>query len=498
MLSKKTIAIFVIAMLTVSFINIVSPAKSEPKQETLVFWTTETEAQRQDIIEGIAARFPDADVSVVAIDENELPEQIATAKAGGTLPDVMQIFYEYIGGYVDQDILDAERATAVATTITDLGGLPLVANPGSTGATDKYGAVPIDGWVQGIWYRTDLFTAAGLEAPDSYENIYTAAETLHDTSDWENPMYGIVIGTHPKAVYTQQVYEHFALANGARALDKDGNIILNNAMQLEALKFYANLSQFAPEGFNDWDAANQLYLTNKTAMMVYSTFIADDILGLQERPWAPLPDLGENTGFQAAIEGKHGDIATYGQLSALGICVGAESKAEDFIKYILNNDNEYLEWIHMAPTGKMPLKQTTGILANWTSHEVWGSYEVGLAESILEGFQNIGRWGLIDGASYSTDIATLYGELIMPKAINKVIANTTSAENALVEAEEEFYAALGKPIPTTGPGTATVTQTETETEVSVTTKQEGAPGFEAAVLLGSFFVLFVFYRRRRK
>ncbi len=477
MLSKKTIAIFIIFLLCIGFIGAVEPTKAEPKQETLVFWTTETEAARQTVIKAIAGRFTDATVSVVAVDENELPEQLATAKAAGTLPDVLQIFYEYIGGYCDQGILDADRATTVATSIADLGGLPLVVNPGSTGTSDKYGAVPIDGWVQGIWYRTDFFDAAGLDAPSSYDKILTAAETLHNTSDWANPMYGIVIGTHPKAVYTQQVYEHFALANGARALDKDGKIILNNARQLEAINYYAELAQYAPQGFNDWDAANQLYLTNKTAMMVYSTYIADDILGLQERPWTALPELGANTGFQAAITGKHGETATYGQLSALGICEGAEAKAEDFIKHIIETDSEYVEWINMAITGKMPLKQTTGILANWTGHEVWGSYEAGLASAILEGFKNIGRWGLIDGNSYSTKIATLYGELIMPKAIVKVIANTTDAATALAEAETTFKAAVGE---------------------EVESSEEGAPGFGAAVFLSSLSILVIFYRKRWK
>ena len=285
-------------------------------------------------------------------------------------------------------------------------------------------------------------------------------------------MYGIVIGTHPKAVYTQQVYEHFALANGARALDKDGNVALNSERQLETLEYYVELAAYAPDGFNNWDAANQLYLTNKCAMMVYSTYIADDILGLQERAWSPLPDLGNITGFQAAIEGKHEDVGTYGQMSALGISDGAHEKSEDFIKFILNTDEEYLEWIHMAPTGKMPLKQTTAILANWTQHEVWGSYKADLAGAILEGFKNVGRWGLIEGESYSTKIATLYGELIMPKAIVSVISNITDAETALETAETDFLVALGE--------------------------EAAAPGFEIVVFFGSLITLAILNKKRRK
>ncbi|MHA2365425.1 MAG: ABC transporter substrate-binding protein [Candidatus Hodarchaeales archaeon] len=473
MKNSKILALFLISAMVISFLGLISPIPSQGavQQDTIVFWTTETEASRTAIIEGIASRFTGATVQVVAVDENEFPEQVASAKAADNLPDVMQVFYEYIGGWADEGILDAERATTTIGGISDLGGLPMVTNPASSGDSDKYGAVPIDGWVQGIWYRKDLFTANGLSAPDSYDNIMAAAQKLHNTTDPINPMYGIVIGTAPKAVYTQQVYEHFALANGARALDENGKVNLNTDEQAEALEYYSDLAAYAPSGFNNWDAANQLYLTNKCAMMVYSTFIADDILGLQDRPWTPLPNLGTITGFQAAIEGKHGDKATYGQLSALGISVGANAKAEDFIKFILNTDSEYLEWIHMAITGKMPLKQSTNILANWTQHEVWGSYE-GLAEKILGGFEVVGRWGLVEGNSYASKIATLYTELIMPKAIVAVISNITTTEAALETAETDFKEALGE--------------------------EEAAPGFELIALLSSILILAIIERKRRR
>ncbi len=467
---KLLLALFVIGAIGFGLTATINPVSAETKQGDLVFWTTETEAWRVDIIEDIAASFAGATVDVVAIDENDFPEQVVAAQAAGTLPDVMQVFYEYIGGYAAEGILDAERATTTIGGISDLGGLPMTVNPASTGASDMYGAVPIDGWIQGIWYRTDLFAAEGLSPPNTYDRIMTAAETLHNVTDPLNPMYGIVIGTDPKAVYTQQVYEHFALANGARAFDENGNVILNNERQVEALEYYVNLSAYAPEGFNDWDAANQLYLTNKTAMMVYSTFIADDILGLQARPWTPIPNLGDITEAEFAITGLHGDTATYGQLSALGISVDAHAQSENFIKHILNDDDNYLDWLHMAITGKMPLKQSPGIIANWTGHEIWGSY-TGLADSILTGFESVARWGLVGGHSYAVQVSKLYGELIMPKAIVSVISNITDAESALAKAEADLKDVLG--IATT-------------------------PGFGAALFFASLLILVIFVGKKRR
>ncbi|MHA1331362.1 MAG: Heimdall-CTERM domain-containing surface protein, partial [Candidatus Hodarchaeales archaeon] len=74
--------------------------------------------------------------------------------------------------------------------------------------------------------------------------------------------------------------------------------------------------------------------------------------------------------------------------------------------------------------------------------------------------------------SYSTKIATLYGELIIPKAIVSVISNISDVETALIKAEQDFLTALGE-------GGAT-------------------PGFGVAVFFGSLITLVIFYKKRRK
>ena len=150
---------------------------------------------------------------------------------------------------------------------------------------------------------------------------------------------------------------------------------------------------------------------------------------------------------------------------------------------------------------EMPLKQTTPILANWTSHAVWGAYEAGLASDILDGFKSIARWGLIDGNSYSTDIATLYGELIMPKAIVSVISNISTAIEALESAEYDFYLALDRDPPTTPVVTvfSTVISGTTVFITSIITSVVTANGFTLiAALFGLGIAIFVLNRRRKR
>ena len=56
-------------------------------------------------------------------------------------------------------------------------GLPVLPTTGT------YSAVPFDGWVQAIWYRTDLFDEDGLEAPLSWDAINAALDKLFTEND---------------------------------------------------------------------------------------------------------------------------------------------------------------------------------------------------------------------------------------------------------------------------------------------------------------------------
>ena len=74
----------------------------------------------------------------------------------------------------------------------------------------NYYALPYHGWVQGIWYRADWFKNAGLDPPDTWENILKAAKTFYKP---EQNQYGILVGTKPEA-YSEQCFTHFAFPTG--------------------------------------------------------------------------------------------------------------------------------------------------------------------------------------------------------------------------------------------------------------------------------------------
>ncbi|MFQ6056970.1 MAG: ABC transporter substrate-binding protein [Methanosarcinales archaeon] len=357
------------------------------------------------------------------MDESELPQKVTAAKAANQLPDVIELGIALVSGYAEQGLLDTNATTE---TINELdkntfyaGPLELVKNPKGEG----YAAVPIDGFVQGIWYRTDWFQEKGLPEPKTWDDIMNAAKIFNNPSQNE---YGIVIGTDPEQVYTQQVFEQFALSNGARAFDQDGKVILNNPKMVESLDYYTNLSKYGPSGNNYWREARQYYITGKVAMIFYSTYIIDDIAGLVEEYKPTVPDLSKNTGFVPIIQGPIGNQATYGEIYTLGIMKGAEKNAsKTWIKFLLNEG--YLDWVNMAPGGKIPVRKT--IIDEWKKHEYFTYYEAGLPENIASGMEKIQRWGYLEGKSFPL-ITQIYGKKIVPNAIGKILAGDMTPEQA--------------------------------------------------------------------
>ena len=234
-------------LLTLSVVQVNLPAIGAQNQIT--FWTIEMEQDRLEIQKKIAHAFTKKTgiyVRVVPVQENLLAERVASAYVAGSLPDVIFHPIDFTIGWTEAGILDDQSATDVLKYLgkETFGAGPLALARFSSG----YAAVPIDGWVQLLLYRKDLFKKKGLPVPDSWDHILQAAQVLHDPP----LIWGFAIPTDPEQSYTQQVFEHFALSNGVRLTNPHGNVDLNTPEMVQTLEFYKVLSRFTPRGNLDW------------------------------------------------------------------------------------------------------------------------------------------------------------------------------------------------------------------------------------------------------
>jgi multiple sugar transport system substrate-binding protein len=388
------------------------------------FWTTDNEEARVDVYEAVAARFmeanPNVDLRIVPIDEATISQRVATAVGANRLPDIIRMGVERVASFAADGLLNEEAANAVIQSIgvDDFrsGPLDMVTNP----ATGMYAAVPYDGWLQAIWYRSDVFSELGLAAPESWDTIQAACEALPGNNDL---LYGITLGTDPGQNYGHQVFEQVAISNNAWPFDAEGNVTFNTPEMIEALAFYTSLQGCSQPGPHYWRGAREAYEYGTAGMLFYSTYIMDDLVdgsGLESGGNVELVmgDLAANTGFASMMEGPNG-AATYGQLVTLGLTRDADPEAQAVVEFFLREG--YQEVLALAPFGKVPVLKSA--VEEWSqSSDYFANYSAETLEQIANGYDVMNRW--LFRADYNAAqravVGDIEGRLLIPMVLSNI------------------------------------------------------------------------------
>jgi multiple sugar transport system substrate-binding protein len=422
-------------------------------QTKITFWTTEVEKDRIKVQREIAETFTQKTgfhVQVVPVQENLLAERVTAAYAARSLPDVIFHPIDFTIGWTVAGILDVWSATEVVHHLSEktfgVGPLNLAR------FKDGFAAVPVDGWGQLLLYRKDLFEEKKLAVPDHWNHILRAAQTLH------NPplIWGFEAATDPGQIYTQQVFEHFALSNGVRLTGPSGNVHLDTPEMVQTLEFYKALSRFTPPGNLYWLHTRMDYLSGRAAMIIWSPFILDELSGLR-RDQPVVPDiakgqpgfLAKNTGFVTVIHGPKG-AAQYGQVNYLGITRDADkAKAKQWVEFLLSEG--YLRWLGMAAEGKLPVRKgtqedATRFVKGWmdlefgvtTRAKISEFYGMDVVKSIVAGVDGFNRWGFAEGKGAL--VSKIYGTKIVPEILKRFLDGELTSEKTAQTLQERVKA----------------------------------------------------------
>ncbi len=422
-------------------------------QNEITFWTTEVEKDRLEIQREMARAFTQKSgiaVHVVPVQENLLAERVTAAFAARSLPDVIFHPVDFTIGWAEAGILDDRSATEV---VNDLGKETFGIGPLNLArVSGGYAAVPTDGWGQLLLYRRDLFEEKGLSAPDRWDRILEAAKTCHKPP----LMWGFEAPTDPGQTYTQQVFEHLALSNGVRLTGPSGKVDLDTPQMIETLEFYKALTLFTPPGNLYWLHTRMDYLSGRTAMIIWSPFILDELSGLrQDQPVVPdiakgkAGFLAKNTGFVSIIKGPKG-AAQYGQINYLGItCDANADEAKRWVEFLLTDG--YLRWLGMAAEGKLPLHKGTKMdpdrfIKGWmglqfgvtTRARISEFYGMDVVKTIMSGLDGFDRWGFSEGKGAL--IFKIYATKVIPEILKRFLDGELSAKEAAQLMDERVKA----------------------------------------------------------
>ncbi|HEX5882402.1 MAG TPA: extracellular solute-binding protein [Actinomycetota bacterium] len=424
----------------------------EGGDNAITFWLAEDVAQRVAAIETIVKGFQDqsgVQVKVVAIAEDQLATQIQSASAGGTLPDVMgPLSLGFVQNLATDDLADPDAANEV---IDSLGretfserALSLVQADG------KPMGVPSDTWTQLLVYRKDLFEKAGLEAPDTFDKILAAATKLEQPGQ-----NGIVAATKAGESFTEQTFEYFALANGCQLTDDQGAIQLTSPQCVATFKFYDDLIKGgSARGGQDVDTTRAAYLAGKAGMIVWSSFLLDELAGLRndalptcEQCRSDKQFLSDNSGVVTAISGPDGQPTQFGEISNYVIIKdGNVDPAKQFVEYMLSDG--YVDWLAVTPEGRFPAR--SGTKDNPEEYnQAWSKLEVGVdskeplselygpevLEALTKSTDTMNRWGFEQGQGRI--VGALAAEQPIPKALAAMLDGQLTPDAAAKQAQAD-------------------------------------------------------------
>lgn len=422
---------------------------SEAGDRSITVWTIFADPTRIQIQEPIFERFTEETgiaVELVGVNGDDQSPTMVSSAASGELPDVVLHALDVTPGWVAEGILDPQAATEV---VEELGAETFNESALALVETeDGYGAVPSDGWGQMLFYRNDLFEDAGLDAPETFDDVRAAAQALHGDG-----VSGITLGTRAGVVFTMQSFENFALANDCQLVDDAGEIALDSQACVNTIAWYSDIaSNFSAGGEQDVETTRATYLAGQAAMVSWSPHFLDELANLfpdtpptcdqcaEDPRW-----LVERTSIAPLIQGPDAsEPAQFGMTLNLGITTGADTEAaKTFVSWLMSDG--YVDFLGVSPEGRFPMRPGTAdnptqFVEQWeeapvgvgqdtlTVRELYGQETI---DTIVESATGFERWGFAQGQGAL--VTALHGDLELTRILRDAADGTITAEEAAAQ-----------------------------------------------------------------
>jgi multiple sugar transport system substrate-binding protein len=283
-------------------------------------------------IKKMAAAFhkehPNITVEFQNLPAEESSQKLTAQIAGGNAPDAAFVDASTVAGFASRKALANLDNYISRSDVVKPDDYVDAFKTFTTFQNSMYG-LPFDGESTALFYRTDMFKAAGIDAPPTtWDEFKTDAEKLTDPA---KKQYGIAMFAPESAYY----WYPWLWQNGGEVLDKKGDVAFNSEKGKEAAEFYVGLTKYAPKDYlnsNSYDG-RVAFANAQVGMYVAGAWFAGTLS--QEFPkingkWAtaPLP------------EGKAGCGTT---IAGDALVVFGSSKQQDaawkWIEYLSEPDN---------------------------------------------------------------------------------------------------------------------------------------------------------------
>ena len=392
-------------------------------------------AAYQKLADDFHAQNPDVTVNIEVQSWADGQPKLLAASQSGTLPDISQA-----SASMTLTMWQTGALQPVDSIVEAIDAQQTYASVNLRDKFDKwdthYWAVPV--WSQSImlYYRDDLFKAAGIQTPPA-----TWAELLADAKLLTgNGVYGIGI-PGKKAMYTDEVTHAFMHTNGVQIFDAQGKVVLNSPEMIQTLEFYKQLAAYSSPDTPtmDWAEAENNFATGLVTMNMFFGNIIDRVR--KDNPaWAssvksmpvPVRDIGDNQGTETFVI----------QMMVTSQDPAKYAASQRFLEFMMEPAN-YIPWLVAMGGGTTFLPVTnTGMQApEFLNNEVvkkyWASVQTELDASARAEF-----YGFYYGPN--ADIGPVNGNNIIAEVFQKVLLGEMTPEEAAAWGQQEIITAIAK------------------------------------------------------
>ncbi|SEE65421.1 ABC transporter substrate-binding protein [Ruania alba] len=304
----------------------------------VTFWTPHVQPDRMAAQQEVAAQFTDEtgiEVEVVAMAGADQNQALITGAASGDVPDVA-LHAPDLSAWQSQGLINSDAATSVIDSL----GADTFNQQSLDFVTinDAYQAIPADGWVHLIAYRSDILDEAGIAPPTSLGELADAARTVRE----DVGITGMAMGTQAGTASSTEAIESTFQQTGCE-LVQDGTVAVDSPECAEAAGHFATLADSSAAGPFDVLSARSAYLNGDAAFLLFSTHILDELAGLDADNPLTCDEcaddenfLRENTGFITVLD--ENNPAQYGTTLNYVIPEGANAEgASEFVEYMLSD-----------------------------------------------------------------------------------------------------------------------------------------------------------------
>ncbi len=284
-----------------------------------------------------------------------------------------------------------------------------------------------------LFYRKDLFEAAGIAPPTNWEEVRAAAEALHSDdvigialAGGENRMTTIMAGT----VLWQNCHDFF---------DGEGNVILDHPNAVEAASHYADLLKFSAPDAAAWsfNEPPESFWSGRAAMVIH--WHALDLMMRQN------PAMVENIGIAPVTANKMKATQTGGRYVAVFGNSPTLDSGKKWIEYIFSPENA-ADLTGISPLLYPPATNaamealkgsdapTVAAYGDLLFNTVYPAAVDGYSEILHAGGLNTETCELTDTGKVNPFTSVLWNSNLYARAIQKIAYEDANPAEALAEA----------------------------------------------------------------